>query len=80
MEQNTTEAIMSMLHDIKGLLTRQEQKTEEEYMDIHQASKYANVSPSTIRRYYKSGRLAVSNNFGKTLIKKSDIDSFIQGA
>ena len=80
MEQNTTDAIISMLHDIKGLLTQNQEQKEEEYLDIHQASKYANVSSSTIRRYYQSGKLAVSNSFGKTLIKKSDIDNFIQGA
>ena len=78
--QHTTEAIISMLHDIKGLLTQNQEQKEEEYLDIHQASKYANVSSSTIRRYYQRGKLAVSNSFGKTLIKKSDIDTIIQGA
>ena len=74
---SSTETIISMMSDIKKML--QDKKEEDKWFDIHEASKYANVSASSLRRYYTAGKLKVSNNLGKTLIRKSEIDNFLSG-
>ena len=68
---------LKMLSEILHLLTKKQE--EDKWFDIHEASNYANVSPSSLRRYYTAGKLKVSNNLGKTLIRKSEIDNFLSG-
>ena len=67
--------IIEMLKDIKNLITNKSK--EDKWLDINQASNYTNLSKSTIRRYVKNGKLKASNNLGKTLFRKTELENFL---
>lgn len=67
--------VIALLKDIKSLINNQ--KTEDKWLDINQASKYCSVHPSTLRRSVKSGDLQASNKVGKTLFKQSNLESWL---
>ena len=64
-----------MLKDIKALITKQPK--EDKWLDLNQASNYTNLSKSTLRRYIKDGKVKASNNLGKTLLRKSELENFL---
>ena len=53
------------------------QPKEEKWMDINKASKYCDVSAQTLRRNVKTERLKASQETGKMLFKKSDLESWL---
>jgi len=67
--------IVEMLKDIKALITKQPK--EDKWLDLNQASNYTNLSKSTLRRYIKDGKVKASNNLGKTLLRKSELENFL---
>lgn len=67
--------ILELLKDIKGLITKQPK--EDKWLDIHQASNYTSLSKSTLRRYVKDGKVKASNNLGKTLFRKTELENFL---
>ena len=67
--------IMEMLKDIKNLITNKSK--EDKWLDINQACEYTNLLKSTIRRYVKIGKLKASNNLGKTLFRKTELENFL---
>ena len=52
-------------------------KKDDSWMDINKASKYCDVHPSTLRRNVKENRLNASQQTGKMLFKKSDLESWL---
>lgn len=72
----TTEArVIELLKDIKSLLVNEE--NNDKWFDLGQAKEYSQLSKSTLRRYIKSGELKATNRVGKTLLKQSDLESFL---
>ena len=69
--------IIELLKDIKGLIVGQEKS--DRWMDIKEASEYSAISKTTLRRNIKEGHLQASNRLGKTLIKQSHIEAFLNG-
>ena len=67
--------IVEMLKDIKALITKQPK--EDKWLDLNQATNYTNLSKSTLRRYIKDGKVKASNNLGKTLLRKSELENFL---
>ena len=67
--------ILELLKDIKNHLNRQPK--EDKWLDISQASNYTNLSKSTIRRYIKKDKIKASTKLGKTLIRKSELENFL---
>ena len=49
------------------------------WLNIKEASEYSNLSPATLRRNIKSNKLKASNRLGKTLLKTSEIEAFLNG-
>ena len=69
--------IVELLKEIKGLIVGQE-KTDK-WIDIKEASEYSCLSPTTLRRNVKWGKLKASNKLGKTLFRKEDLEDFLNG-
>lgn len=67
--------VIALLKDIKCLINNQ--KMEDKWLDISQASKYTSLSKETLRRSVKSGHLKASNKVGKTLFKQSNLESWL---
>ena len=67
--------IMEMLKDIKNLITNKSK--EDKWLDSNQACEYTNLTKGTIRRYVKIGKLKASNNLGKTLFRKTELENFL---
>ena len=68
--------IIELLKEIKGMLTNNPNK---DWMDINQASKYTNISPSTLRRNVRSGSLKASRRTGKLLFKQFELERWLTG-
>jgi len=47
------------------------------YIDLKECSEYCSVSLSTLRRNILTNKLKASNTTGKTLIKVSDIEEWL---
>ena len=67
--------VIELLKEIK-LLMLGKNKTDR-WLDLKQASKYCSLSPATLRRRVKSGKLKASNNLGKMLIKESELERML---
>ena len=67
--------ILELLKDIKNDINNKPK--EDKWLDISQASNYTNLSKSTIRRYVKMNKLKASSKLGKTLFRKSELESFL---
>ena len=67
--------ILELLKDIKNDINNKPK--EDKWLDITQASNYTNLSKSTLRRYIKDGKVKASNNLGKTLLRKSELENFL---
>jgi len=68
--------IVELLKEIKSLITGNKQN---KWMDINEASKYVACHPSTLRRNIASGQLKASNKLGKTLVKQSSLEVWLNG-
>jgi len=68
--------VIELLQEIKTLITGNKQ---DKWMDINQASKYVACHPSTLRRNIASGQLKASNKLGKTLVKQSSLEVWLNG-
>ena len=68
--------IVELLKEIKSLITGNKQN---KWMDINEASKYCSVHPSTLRRNIASGQLKASKKLGKTLLKQSELEAWLNG-
>ena len=66
--------VIELLKEIKGMLTID---TSKDWMDINQASKYTNVSASTLRRNVKKGSLKASKITGKLLFKQESLERWL---
>tara|TARA_Y100000034_G_scaffold76017_1_gene91302 strand:- start:217 stop:441 length:225 start_codon:yes stop_codon:yes gene_type:complete len=67
--------IIEILNEIKELLIKKE--STDKWMNIHDASKYASVSPATLRRNIKNNNLKASNKLGKLLFKRSELENWL---
>ena len=67
--------VIELLKEIK-LLMLGKNKTDR-WLDVKKASKYSSLSPATLRRSVKSGKLKASNNLGKMLIKESELEKML---
>ena len=68
--------IVELLKEIKSLLVGDK---SDKWMDINEASKYVACHPSTLRRNIANGSLKASNKLGKTLIKQSSLEVWLNG-
>ena len=74
--------IISMLKDIKGLLS-EDVKEKEGYINMAKATRYTGLSVSTIRRAVDSNRLkcfrskGLDTSRGKLLFKKSHLTNWL---
>ena len=75
MEQNFR--IVELLKEIKGLIINKPK--EDKWMNIKQASKYANVSDSSLRRAISNKQLPASKRLQKVLILKSNLEQWLNG-
>ena len=77
MENNkiTEDRVNEKLNRIISML--KDKNTANRWIDINEASKYASLSKSTIRRAIKSKQLNASNNTGKTLFRIDDVENWL---
>ena len=70
------QSIAEKLDEILSLLKSEEGKG---WIDIKKASLYAGVSISTLRRHIRRGLLKASSYQGKILLRKADLDRWLDG-
>tara|TARA_R100000742_G_C4264640_1_gene82573 strand:+ start:937 stop:1161 length:225 start_codon:yes stop_codon:yes gene_type:complete len=70
--------ILELLKDIKKIVTGQN-RTDDRWLDIKEASQYCAVSPTTLRRNVKRGTLSASTTTGKMLFRASELESWLNG-
>ena len=67
--------IVEMLKELKDIVLGKQ--PEDGWMDIKQVAEYSSMSRSSIRRSCQDGRLQYSDQHGKFLFKKSDVERWI---
>ena len=67
--------VLEKLDNILRIL--QNKMPKDGYMDIGQVSEYSSMSRSSIFRSCKDGRLKYSDQHGKFLFRKSDVERWI---
>ncbi|MBC8555227.1 MAG: helix-turn-helix domain-containing protein [Candidatus Brocadiales bacterium] len=70
------EKILCVLSEINSNL---QNKLTKKWLNIREASQYASVSESTIRRAIEKGQLKVSKTTGKLLFKVEWIERWLNG-
>ena len=68
--------IIELLKEIKNIVLGKQ--PQDGWMDIGQVSEYSSMSRSSIRRGCQDGRLKYSDQHGKFLFRKSDVERWIQ--
>ena len=68
--------ILETLEELKSLIKTNHHN---KWMNIREVCEYTSVSESTIRRAIKRGLLKVSNQTGKLLFKRINVDKWIGG-
>ena len=68
--------ILETLEELKSLIKTNHHN---KWMNIREVCEYTSVSESTIRRAIKTGVLKVSNQTGKLLFKRINVDKWIGG-
>ena len=68
--------IIEKLNEILGLLKGK--AVPDGWMDITQVSEYSSMSKSSVRRSCQDGRLKYSDQHGKFLCRKSDVERWIE--
>lgn len=66
------EKLNEIADNLKNMLT-------DEWMNIKETCKYASISDSTIRRAIRKGNLKASQQTGRLLFKKTDVDKWLKG-
>ena len=69
--------VMELLHEIKTMIMGNQ--IQDKWMDINKASKYCDVSCATLRRNVKANKLVASQETGKMLFKKSELEQWLNG-
>jgi hypothetical protein len=69
--------VMELLHEIKTMIIGNQ--IQDKWMDINKASKYCDVSCATLRRNVKANKLVASQETGKMLFKKSELEQWLNG-
>ena len=73
----SNERVVSLISEIKGLLINKQEN--DQWRDIKKASKYCDVSCATLRRNVKANKLVASQETGKMLFKKSELEQWLNG-
>ena len=68
--------IIEMLEELKSLLITNHHN---KWMNINEICNYTSVSESTIRRAVRRGTLKASNQTGRLLFKRTDVDKWLRG-
>ena len=68
--------IVELLKELKSIVLGKQ--PQDGWMDIGQVSEYSSMSRSSIRRGCQDGRLKYSDQHGKFLFRKSDVERWIQ--
>ena len=69
--------VVQLLQEIKSLLLGKPK--QDKWLNIKEASKYANLSASSLRRAIKDEELPASKTLGKVLIKTSALENWLNG-
>ena len=67
--------VIELLQEIKSMMLGE--KKQDRWMDINKASKYCDVSCTTLRRNVKENRLSASKKLGKLLFKESELEIWL---
>ena len=68
--------ILETLEELKSLIKTNHHN---KWMNIREVSEYTSASGSTIRRAIKRGVLKASNQTGRLLFKRIDVDNWLKG-
>ena len=69
--------VVELLKEIKSLITSKPKP--EKWVDLKQAADYSNCSKTTLRRNIKNGSLSASNTTGKSILKRSALENWLNG-
>ena len=69
--------VIELLQELKAIMLGN--KKDDSWMDINKASKYCDVSCATLRRNVKANKLVASQETGKMLFKKSELEQWLNG-
>ena len=69
--------VIELLQELKSIMLGS--KKDDSWMDINKASKYCDVSCATLRRNVKANKLVASQETGKMLFKKSELEQWLKG-
>ena len=69
--------VIELLQEIKTMIMGNQ--IQDKWMDINKASKYCDVSCATLRRNVKANKLVASQETGKMLFKKSELEQWLNG-
>ena len=69
--------VIELLQELKSIMLGS--KKDDSWMDINKASKYCDVSCATLRRNVKANKLVASQETGKMLFKKSELEQWLNG-
>ena len=67
--------LLEKLDEIKSILTG---KTNDKWLKIDEVCTYSSISDSTIRRAVKRGTLKASNQTGRLLFKRTNVDNWLE--
>ena len=67
--------IMEILEELKSLMITNHHN---KWMNINEICNYTSVSESTIRRAVKRGTLKASNQTGRLLFKRTNVDNWLE--
>ncbi len=70
--------IIAALDNRPGSTSRQVQGAQSPYLSVRDAAEYSHISPSTIRQAIRSGRLVAHKVGRRVLLKKSELQDFIE--
>lgn len=78
--QSAWEGVQTDIQDLKELLTKKStEATEKEWIDSVEARKMLGVSPKTWQTYRDRRIIPFAQIGRKILVKKADLDAFMQG-
>ena len=69
--------VVQLLQEIKSLLLGK--KSVDKWLNIKEASEYANLSASSLRRAISSKELPASKTLNKVLVKQSNLETWLNG-
>ena len=60
-------------------MSKQMNQYHDEWMTMKEVIQYSKLSDATIRRYIRRGSLKVSKQTGRILIRRSNVDNWLNG-